>query len=57
MIELLEILKFLGTIQAVALDVFKVFNRIFHTGLLQVLKSFEVYGQVIGLILSFLGSK
>ena len=36
-----------------ALDISKAFNRVWHAGLLNKLKSYEISGQVFGLISSF----
>ena len=43
-----------GTTRAVALDIFKDFDRVWHTGLLHKLKSYGTSGQIFGLISSFL---
>ena len=42
-----------GATQAVALDIFKVFNRVWHAGLLCKLRSYEISGQMFGLISFF----
>ena len=42
-----------GTTQAVALDIFKAFDRVWHAGLHK-LKSDGISGQIFGLISSFL---
>ena len=42
------------TTRAVALDIFKASNRVWHAGLLHKHKSHEISGQIIGLISSFL---
>ena len=41
-----------GTTQAVALDISKAFNRLWHAGLLHKFKSYGISGQLSGLILS-----
>ena len=46
-----------GTTQAVALDISKAFDRVWHAGLLQKLKSYGISGQVFGLIFSFLSNR
>ena len=46
-----------GAIQAVALDISKAFDRVWHAGLLQKLKSYGISGQIFGLISSFLSNK
>ena len=46
-----------GTIQPVALDIFKAFDRAWHTGLLHKLKSYGISGQIFGLISSFLSNR
>ena len=43
-----------GATRAVALDIFKAFDRVWHAGLLHKLKSYEILGQIFGLISSFL---
>ena len=43
-----------GTTRAVALDISKDFDRVWHTGLLHKLKSYGTSGQIFGLISSFL---
>ena len=43
-----------GTTRAVALDISKVFERVWHTGLLHELNSYGISGQIFGLISSFL---
>ena len=43
-----------GATQAVALDISKAFNRVWHAGLLHKLKSYGISGQIFGLISSFL---
>ena len=46
-----------GAAQAVALDISKAFGRVWHAGLLQKHKSYEISGQIFGLISSFLSNK
>ena len=46
-----------GATQAVALDISKVFVRVWHTGLLHKLKSYGISGQIFGLISSFLSNR
>ena len=46
-----------GATQAVALDISKVFNRVYHAGLLQKLKSYGISGQIFGVISSFLSNR
>ena len=46
-----------GATWAVVLDMSKVFDRVWHTGLLHKLKSCGVSGQTFGLIFSFLGNR
>ena len=43
--------------QAVALDIFKVFDRVWYAGLLHKLKSYGISGQMFGLISSFLSNR
>ena len=43
-----------GATRAVALDISKAFNRVWHAGLLHKLKSYGISGQIFGLISSFL---
>ena len=43
-----------GATQAVALDISKTFDRVWHAGLLHKLKSYGISGQVFDLISSFL---
>ena len=43
--------------RAVALDIFKAFDRVWHAGLLHKLNSFGVSGQVFDLISSFLSNR
>ena len=46
-----------GATQVVALDIFKTFDRVWHTGLLHKLKSYRISGQLFGLISSFLSNR
>ena len=46
-----------GATRAVALDIFKAFDRVWHAGLLHKHKSYEISGQIFGLISSFLGNR
>ena len=43
-----------GATRAIALDVSKAFNRVWHAGLLRKLRSCRISGQIFGLISSFL---
>ena len=43
-----------GAIRAVALDISKAFEKVWHAGLLHKLKFYGISGQVFGLIFSFL---
>ena len=43
--------------QVVALDIFKAFDWVWHTGLLYKLKSYRISGQTFGLISSFLSNR
>ena len=43
--------------QAVALDISKAFDRVWHAGLLHKLKSYGISGQIFGLISSFLSNR
>ena len=43
-----------GATQAVALDIFKAFDRVWHAGLFHRLKCHGISGQIFGLISSFL---
>ena len=43
-----------GATQAVALDISKAFDRVWHAGLLHKLRSYGISGQIFGLISSFL---
>ena len=40
-----------------ALNIFKAFDRIWHAGLLQKLKSYGISGQIFGLFYSFLSNR
>ena len=46
-----------GATQAVALDISKAFDRVWHAGLLHELKSYGISGQIFGLISSFLSNR
>ena len=46
-----------GTTRAVALDISKAFDRVWHGGLLHKLKSSGISGQIFGLISSFLSNR
>ena len=46
-----------GATRAVALDISKAFNRVWHAGLLPELKSYGISGQIFGLISSFLSNR
>ena len=46
-----------GATRAVALDIYKAFDRVWHAGLLHKLKSYEIPGQIFGLISSFLNNR
>ena len=46
-----------GATRALALDISKAFNRVWHAGLPHNLKSYEISGQIFGLISSFLSNK
>ena len=46
-----------GTTQAVALDIFKTFDRFWHARLLHKLKSCGISGQIFGLMSSFLSNR
>ena len=46
-----------GATQAVVLDIFKVFDRVWHVGLPHKLKSYEISGRVFRLISSFLRNR
>ena len=43
--------------QAVALDISKAFDRVWHAGLLHKLRSYGISGQIFGLISSFLSNR
>ena len=45
-----------GATRAVALDISKAFNRVWHAGLLK-LRSYGIWGQIFGLISSFLNNR
>ena len=46
-----------GATQAVALDISKAFDRVWHASLLHKLKSYGISGQIFGLISSFLSNR
>ena len=46
-----------GATRAVALDISKAFDRVWHAGLLHKLKSYGISGQTFGLISSFLSNR
>ena len=46
-----------GATRAVALDISKAFDRVWHAGLLHKLKSYGISGQIFGLISSFLSTR
>ena len=46
-----------GANAAVALGLSKAFDRIWHAGLLQRLKSYGISGQIFGIISSFLNNR
>ena len=46
-----------GATQAVALDISKAFDRVWHAGLLHKLKSYGISDQIFGLISSFLSNR
>ena len=46
-----------GATRAVALDLSKAFNRVWHAGLLHKLKSYRISGQIFSLISSFLSNR
>ena len=43
--------------RAVALDISKALDRVWHAGLLHKLKSYEISGQIFGLICSFVSNR
>ena len=57
LIELLGSVIRSGATQAVALDISKAFDRVWHAGLLHRLKSYGISGQIFGLISSFLSDR
>ena len=57
LIELLGLLTGLGATRAVALDISKAFDRVWHAGLFHKLKSYGISGQIFGLISSFLSNR
>ena len=46
-----------GATQAVALDISKAFDMVWHAGLLHKLTSYGISGQIFGLISSFLSNR
>ena len=46
-----------GTTRAVALDISKAFDKVWHACRLRKLKSYEIWGQIFGLISSFLSNR
>ena len=46
-----------GATWAVALVILKAFDRVWHVGLLHILKCFEIFGQVFGIISSYLSNR
>ena len=46
-----------GATQALALDISTAFDWVWHDGLLHKLKSYEISGQIFGLISSFLSNR
>ena len=46
-----------GATRAVALNISKAFDRVWHAGLLQKLNSYGISGQIFGLISSFLSNR
>ena len=46
-----------GATQAVAIDIYKDFDRVSRAGLLHKLKTYGISGQIIGLISSFLSNR
>ena len=46
-----------GATRAVALDISKAFDRVWHTGLLHKLKSYGILGQIFGLVSCFLSNR
>ena len=46
-----------GATRAVALDIFKAFDRVWHAGLLNKFKSYGISGQIFRLISSFLSNR
>ena len=46
-----------GATRAIAIDIFKAFDRVWHAGLLHKLKSYGISGQIFALISSFLSNR
>ena len=57
LIELLGLFNRSGATQAVGLDTSKTFDRVWHAGLLQKLKSYRISGQIYDLISLFLSNR
>ena len=57
LIELLGLFNRSGAIRALALDISKVFDRVWHTGLFHKLRSNGISGQIFGLISSSLSNR
>ena len=57
LIELLGLFNRSGAIRALALDISKVFDRVWHTGLFHKLRSYGISGQIFGLTSSFLSNR
>ena len=57
LIELLGALNRSGATRAVTLDISKAFDKVWHAGFLDKLKSYRISGQILGLISSFLSNK
>ena len=54
---LIELSERLTATLAVALGIFKTFERVWHTGILHKLKSYGISGQIFGLTSSFLNNR
>ena len=57
LIELLALFNKSGTTRTVALDISKVFDRVWNAGLFHKRKSYEISGQIFGFISSFLSNR
>ena len=55
--HLIELSERLTATLAVALGIFKTFERVWHTGILHKLKSYGISGQIFGLTSSFLNNR